>query len=103
MIHVVATTTVKPGQRAAFLAHFKAMVPETLAEEGCLRYEPMVDVSTTIHPKQVAERADVVTIIETWRDLDCLKAHLAAPHMAAYREKVKDLVAAGQLQIVTEA
>jgi quinol monooxygenase YgiN len=101
MIYVVATTTLKPGCRAAFLVEFKRMVPETLAEVGCISYAPVVDVGETIHPKQVAERSDVVTVLETWRDLDCLRAHLAAPHMAAYREKVKDLVAAGQLQILT--
>lgn len=101
MIHVVATTTLKPGTRQAFLAEFKRMVPDTLAEDGCIRYEPVVDVAESIHPRQVAERSDVVTILESWRSLDCLRAHLAAPHMAAYRERVKDYVAAGQLQILT--
>ncbi len=101
MIHVVATTTLKPGTRNAFLAEFKSMIPETLAEDGCIRYEPVVDIATNIHPRQVSERADVVTILESWRSLDCLRVHLAAPHMAAYRERVKDYVAAGQLQVLT--
>lgn len=101
MIHVVATTTLKPGTRPAFLAEFKRMVPESLAEDGCIRYEPVIDVAEVIHPRQLAERPDVVTVLESWRDLDCLRAHLAAPHMAAYRERVKDYVAAGQLQVLT--
>ena len=103
MIHVVATTTLHSGTRAAFLTELKRMVPETLAEDGCIRYEPVIDIDDTIHPRQVAARADVVTILESWRDLDCLRAHLAAPHMAAYRVRVRDYVAAGQLQILTES
>jgi len=32
-----------------------------------------------------------------------LKAHLAAPHMAAYREQVKDLVGGVALQVLEPA
>jgi quinol monooxygenase YgiN len=32
-----------------------------------------------------------------------LKAHMTAPHMLSYREKVKDLVAGVSLKILTEA
>jgi len=101
MIHVVATTTLNPGTRAAFLIEFKRMVPETLAEDGCIRYEPVFDIAETIHPRQITARPDVVTVLESWRDLDCLRAHLAAPHLVAYRERVRDYVVAGQLQILT--
>ena len=103
MIHVVATITVAPGRRADFLAEFTRMVPETLAEDGCLLYRPLVDCPSGVHPRQVAERPDVVTIVEQWRDLPALQAHLAAPHMAAYRERVKELVVSGSLQILQPA
>ena len=102
MIHVIASITVKPGARERFLAIFKGNVPNVLAEEGCIRYEPTVDVDTGI-PAQGGVRADVVTIVETWESLDHLKKHLAAPHMATYREQVKDVVRGVALQVVSPA
>lgn len=103
MIHVVATITIHPGRRADFLAEFTRMVPDTRAEDGCLAYEPLVDAAPGVHHAQVPSRPEVVTIVERWRDLAALRAHLVAPHMAVYRTRVKDLVAGAQLQILTEA
>jgi quinol monooxygenase YgiN len=102
MIHVLATITVASGRRAAFLAEFHRVVPAVLAEDGCLAYGPAVDVPSGI-PIQPAPRADVVVVIEQWRDLPALQAHLVAPHMAGYRERVKDLVTGVQLQVLTPA
>jgi quinol monooxygenase YgiN len=102
MIHVVATITVHPGRRADFLGEFRRMMPATLAEDGCIAYAPLVDVPPGVHHAQVPPRPDVVTIVERWRDLDALRAHLVAPHMADYRARVKDLVAGAQLQILGE-
>jgi quinol monooxygenase YgiN len=48
-------------------------------------------------------REDVVTIVEAWEDLDALQAHLKTPHMAAYREEVKDLVNQVSLQVLKPA
>ena len=44
-----------------------------------------------------------MTIIEKWRDLDSLKAHLAAPHMGEFRAQVKDLTVGATLQILQSA
>ena len=38
MIHVVAKIEVVPGKRDAFLDEFHRLVPEVLAEEGCVEY-----------------------------------------------------------------
>lgn len=99
MIHVLATITVAAGRRAAFLAEFHRVMPAVLAEDGCVAYAPAVDVASGI-AIQPALRADTVVVIEQWRDLPALKAHLAAPHMAAYRERVKELVQGVQLQVL---
>lgn len=99
MIHVIATVEVVPGQREAFLAEFRRVVPLVLAESGCLEYGPTLDVPTEI-PVQIAPRAEVVTILEKWESLDALRAHLASPHMQEYRVKVKTLVARVQLQVL---
>jgi quinol monooxygenase YgiN len=102
MIHVLAGIELKPGTREAFLAIFKANVPAVLAESGCLRYEPTVDVDTGL-PAQGGVRPNTVTIVEAWQSLPHLRAHLTAPHMATYRERVKDLVVGVTLQVVEPA
>jgi quinol monooxygenase YgiN len=54
-------------------------------------------------PAQVPLRPDVVTVVERWDSLDDLRAHLQAPHMLEYRQRVKDLVAGVRLQILEPA
>lgn len=102
MIHVLATITIAPGRRAEFLAEFHRVVPAVLREDGCLAYGPAVDVASGI-PIQPALRPDAVVVIEQWRDLAALHAHLVAPHMASYRERVKDLVQGVALQVLSPA
>lgn len=102
MIHVIAAIELKPGKREDFLREFKALVPLVHAEDGCLDYGPAVDVASGI-PVQIPMRENVVTVVERWESLPALKAHLAAPHMAEYREKVKDLVVGMTLQVLEPA
>lgn len=102
MVHVIAAIELQEGTREAFLAVFKANVPNVLAEAGCIRYEPTVDVDSGI-PAQGGVRANSVTIVEAWESLGHLKAHLAAPHMATYREKVKGMVRGVSLQVLGPA
>jgi quinol monooxygenase YgiN len=102
MIHVIATIKVKPGTREKFLGILKANVPRITAEKGCIAYVPAVDVESGI-PVQVDLRLDVVTLIEAWESLDDLQTHLKAPHMLAYREKVKDIVKNISLHVMTPA
>ncbi len=99
MIFVIAAIEVKPGKREAFLAEFHKNVPNVRAEKGCLEYGPTVDVKTDIKA-QIPLRENVVTIVEKWESLQALHAHLVAPHMGAYRERVKDYVVGATLQIL---
>ena len=99
MIHVIATVEVAPGRREEFLAIFRDNVPNVLAEDGCLEYVPVVDMATRI-AVQAPLREHVVTVIEKWRDEAALQAHLAAPHMAVYRERVRDLVRSVVLHVL---
>jgi len=99
MIFVIATIEVKPGKREAFLAEFHRNVPNVRAEKGCVEYGPTVDAKTDIKA-QIPLRENVVTIVEKWESLQALHAHLAASHMATYRERVKDYVAGTTLQIL---
>ena len=102
MIHVVATIELQPGTREAFLGEFRHLVPEVRAEAGCLEYGAAVDVASGLGP-QSALRPDVVVVIEKWSDLAALRAHAGAPHMAAYRARVRDWVVRTTLQVLEPA
>jgi quinol monooxygenase YgiN len=102
MIHVIATIKVKPGTREKFLGILGGLAPQVRAEQGCIAYVPTVDIESGI-PVQVDVRPDVVTIVETWESLPDLLAHLKAPHMLAYREKVKDIVKNISLHVLSPA
>lgn len=102
MIHVIATIDVRPGKRAEFLAEFHRLVPLVRAEEGCIEYGPTVDVASGA-AAQGPIRENTAVIVEKWASLEALKAHFQAPHMATYREAVKDLVVNVQLQILQPA
>ena len=102
MIHVICTITIAAGRRVDFIAEFNRIVPEVLAEKGCLEYGPTIDVETGIE-RQAGQEDNVVVIVEKWETLEDLKAHLVAPHMNAYRERVKDMVENGHLRITQPA
>lgn len=102
MIHVIATIKVKPGMREKFLSIQSGIVSQVRAEKGCVSYVPAVDTESGI-PVQVDLRPDVVTVIEAWESLPDLMAHLKAPHMLAYREKVKDIVKNISLHVLSPA
>ncbi len=91
-VHVIAVITAKPGQRAAILEAFQANVPNVLAEDGCIAYEATTDTPDA-GSIQTPFGEDTFVVVEKWASLDHLKAHAAAPHMAAYAEKVRDLIA----------
>jgi quinol monooxygenase YgiN len=102
MIHVIATIELKPGQRDAFLAEFRKLVPQVRAEKGCLEYGPTVDVASGLQA-QPPLRDNVVTVVEKWLNLEALNAHSAAPHMTAYREKVQAMLVGLSLQVLQPA
>ena len=102
MIYVIATIEVAAGKRNEFVEAFRANVPNVLAEEGCIEYEPTVDLETEL-AVQPDVRPNTVIIVEKWESLEALNSHLVAPHMIRYREKVKDLVAGVSLQVVQPA
>jgi quinol monooxygenase YgiN len=102
MIHVVAIITAKPGKRESMLEAFRANIPAVLAEDGCIEYGPAVDAEG-LGSFQTKFGPDTFVVIEKWRDADALKAHAAAPHMRAYGEKVKDLIAGRVVHVLTPA
>jgi quinol monooxygenase YgiN len=99
MIAVIATIETAAGNRGALLAAFKELVPRVLAEKGCIEYVPMVDFTKSL-PGQPPPRENVVTMLEKWESTDALKAHLASPHMIAFRKATESLRLELKLQIL---
>ena len=99
MIQVIATVELKPDCRDAYLRVLNENVPRVKAEAGCLAYEPSIDVDAGL-PVQGGIRPNVVTLVEAWTDLDALHTHLKAPHMAEYREAVKNYVTDVRIQVL---
>ena len=102
MIHVIAIITAKPGQRDAILDAARANIPAVLAEDGCIEYAPAVDAEG-LGSFQTKFGPDTFVFVEKWRDAQALKAHAAAPHMAAYAAKVKDLIASRVIHVLEPA
>lgn len=102
MIHVVAVITAKPGKRAEILQHFRANVPNVHKEKGCIEYGAAVDAENAL-AFQTKWGAETFLVIEKWESMDALKAHAAAPHMAAYGAKTKELIASRVIHILTPA
>jgi quinol monooxygenase YgiN len=100
MIHVIAVITAKPGKRAEILAAFRANVPNVHAEKGCIEYGAAVDADPAL-PIQKKWGDDSFLVIEKWDSLEALKAHAAAPHMAAYGAKTKELIASRVIHILS--
>ena len=91
-VHVVAVITANPGMREALLEAFRANVPNVLAEDGCIEYQATVDTDG-VGGLQSKVGDDTFVVVEKWASLDALKAHVAAPHMAAYAAKAKGMIA----------
>jgi quinol monooxygenase YgiN len=99
VIHVIATVELHPETRDRFLHEFARIEPQVKAEDGCLEYGAAVDLASGLAP-QAPPRRDVVIVVEKWTTLDALMAHLAAPHMKQYRERVTAYVIATSLQVL---
>ena len=101
MINVIASIHIKEGRLSEFIEIFKSNIPNVLKEKGCIEYVPTIDVPTGLPPQEL--NSNVVTIIEKWDSLEDLLAHLSAPHMLAYKEKVEGLVDKVELKVLREA
>jgi quinol monooxygenase YgiN len=102
MIHVLAMITAKPGMREQILEHFRANMPAVHAEQGCIEYGPAIDAEG-MGKIQTPLGGDSFVVIEKWESLDALKAHGAAPHMAAYAAKTRDMIASRVIHVLTPA
>ncbi len=102
MLHVLAIITTKPGMRDAVLRAFRANMPAVHAEEGCLAYEPTVDAEA-FGGFQTELGPDTFVVVEKWRSAEALRAHAAAPHMKAYAESTREMIASRVIHVLSPA
>ena len=100
MIHVIATMTLHPGSRGAFIEEVKGITGPVRAEDGCIEYNPAIDLDSGIITQ--SHEADRVIIVEKWESLDALHAHRAVPHLLAFKERVKDMVATMSIVVLED-
>ena len=100
MIVVLAKNVVKAECRDAFIAKVKENYPNVLAEKGCISYVLAHNADTDLS-KQIALDENTLIFVECWESLEALKAHLASPHMAAFRDAVMEMRESSELRIVT--
>ena len=102
MVHVIATLELEPGTRSAFLAEFAKVVPLVRAEVRCVEYTPVVDAESGM-AAQHKIGPDRVMVIERWESLATLHAHDVAPHMQAYRPRVKAYIRGREIRVLAPA
>lgn len=102
MVHVLAVITAKPGLRARVLSAFRANVPAVLAETGCIEYGAAIDTEGA-GGLQTRFGDDTFVVVEKWESLEALKAHAAAPHMAAYGARTKEMIANRAIHVLSPA
>src|SRR5262245_58210808 len=102
MVHVIALITAKPGKREEILKHARANLAAVRAEQGCIEYGPAIDAENAL-PFQTKLGPDTFMVVEKWESMDALKAHAAAPHMAAYGAKTKEMIATRVIHILSNA
>ena len=80
MIIIIGRAEVDPARLEDLRPALQAMMRATFEETGCLSY------SLAMESDGSDGRPAVLTIAERWADEAALKAHFAAPHMAAFNK-----------------
>ncbi len=76
MIAVIGSMKFPPENIAALLPHVQELVRQTNANDGCIAYDVGQDI---IEP-------GVLRFSEIWPDQESFDRHIAAPHIAPWRD-----------------
>ena len=90
------------ARRTYTIDEANALVPQVRAEDGCIEYLATVDAADA-PSSQTAFGEDTFVVVEKWASMDALKAHGAAPHMKAYAERTRDLIASRVIRVLEPA
>ncbi|MEU6559380.1 putative quinol monooxygenase [Nocardia nova] len=69
-LHVVAELRVIPGSEDRLRTALEAIVEPSLAEPGCLSYQPFTNPNDPAH----------MVVVEEWQDADALETHFKTDH-----------------------
>lgn len=86
MIVIAGTFNVEPSDRDAFLTAAKAVMAETLKEDGCHAYRFSPDINDP----------GVVHIFEKWESEAHLGPHMKAEHIKTFGRALKGLTVTGR-------
>ncbi|HDK8954261.1 TPA: antibiotic biosynthesis monooxygenase [Acinetobacter baumannii] len=100
MLTIIAEIRTQSGgqHRQNVLNAFQKIIPTVLAEDGCHGYEPLVDHISNASFQN--KDPDIIVMLEKWKSVAHLEAHLATPHMQAHHEAVKDDVVDVKIKIL---
>ena len=80
--YIVAMVYPRAGKEEDVRAETLKIIPDVRKEKGCLRYDLHV----------LKDGGGSFMFYEIWEDSAAFEAHGVAPHMMAYRERIKDLL-----------
>ncbi|MFD4429204.1 putative quinol monooxygenase, partial [Nocardia sp. NPDC058497] len=83
ILHVIARFRAAAGREDRLRTALEAMIEPTIAEPGCLHYQPFVD------PNDHA----AMVLIEQWSTPAALDAHFATPHFRHVRAVLDTVLA----------
>jgi len=100
MLTIIAEIRTRSGEqhRQNVLNAFQKIIPTVLAEEGCHGYEPLIDHKSNASFQ--TQEPDTIVMLEKWKSVAHLEAHLATPHMQAHHAAVKDDVIDVKIKIL---
>ena len=81
MIIVAVEVHVEAGAAERARDAIAKMEAATRAEEGCITYAFSVDINDPA----------MIRVIERWRSVDDIKAHMASPHMADFNRAMASI------------
>jgi len=80
---IVANIHANPDKIERVKAELEKLIPITRAEEGCIQYDLHQDNENPAH----------FMFYENWESRELWRAHMNAPHLAAYMEATEGAVA----------
>lgn len=80
---LVAGFVAKPGREQRLRDELNAMIAPSVAEEGCLGYQPYAD----------PDRPERMIILEEWVDDDALDHHFTLPHFRHVAKVLEEILA----------
>ncbi|WP_152046694.1 putative quinol monooxygenase [Aureimonas psammosilenae] len=93
MLHLIATIRIKPGTVNEVAKAAIPCIEATRKEQGCIRYDMLVDVMDETN----------VTFVEEWESRALLDAHVRSAHVKAWHEAGKPFIVSEHIAVITPA